>query len=113
MSFFHGYIEMWKNYANFKGRTSVRDYWMAVLVNFIIGTVLGFIGIELISSLYGLAVLIPGIAVCIRRLRDAGKAWGWIFISLVPVVGFIILIVMLCKKSVPVEGEVVEVAAAE
>ena len=112
MSFFHGYIEYWKNYANFKGRTTVRDYWMAFLVNFIIGTILGIIGIEILTSIYGIATIIPGLAICVRRLRDAGKGWGWIFISLVPVVGFIILIVMLCKKSVPVEAEVVEVNEA-
>ena len=113
MSFFHGYIEYWKHYADFKGRTTVRDYWMAVLVNFIIGTILGIINIQLLISLYSLATIIPGLAICVRRLRDAGKAWAWIFISLVPIVGIIILIVMLCKKSVPVEGEVIEVSAAE
>lgn len=100
------YLAMWKNYANFSGRTSVRGYWMAFLFNFIIGLVLGFIVIALpdlsfISSLYSLAALIPGIALCVRRIRDTGKKWTWIFISFVPLVGSIILIVLLCKPSVP------------
>ena len=73
---------------------------MAILVDFIVSAVLGIIGIQLIVSLYSLALLIPMIAVTVRRLRDAGKKWGWIFISLVPLVGWIILIVMLCKASI-------------
>lgn len=110
------YIQMWKNYANFSGRTSVRGYWMAYLFNFLAGAVLGIIvgivpALSFLSSLYSLAALIPGLAITVRRLRDAGKAWGWIFISLVPLAGIIILIVMLCKPSVPVEAEVVSAEA--
>ena len=102
--FFNEYIEMWKNYANFSGRTSVRGYWMAFLVNFLVGTVLGAIvsavpALSVITSLYALATMIPGLAIAIRRLRDAGKAWTWIFINFVPLVGWIIWIVMLCKPS--------------
>ena len=102
------YLNMWKNYVNFSDRTTVRGYWMAFLFNFIaslvIGLISGLIGLEFIASLYSLAVLLPGLGICIRRLRDAGKAWGWIFISLIPLVGTIILIVFLCKPSIPDDG---------
>ena len=54
-----------------------------------------------LSGLYSLVALVPGLALTIRRLRDGGNGWGWIFISLVPLVGVIILIVKLCKASVP------------
>ncbi|MBE7017312.1 MAG: DUF805 domain-containing protein [Ruminococcaceae bacterium] len=101
MNFFGPYLNMWKNYVNFSDRTTVRGYWMAVLVNIIASTILGIIGIKLLISLYSLATFIPGIAMCVRRLRDSGRKWGWIFISLVPLVGWIILIVMLCKASMP------------
>ena len=99
------YLAMWKNYANFSGRTDRRGYWMAVLFNFFAGLILSAIllvipKLALISSLYGLALLIPGLAICIRRLRDAGKNWPWIFICFVPVVGWIILLILLCKPSV-------------
>ena len=99
------YKAMWKNYANFSGRTDRRGYWIPVLFNFIIGTILGVIvtiipQLAFLSSLWGLALLIPGITICVRRLRDAGKNWPWMFICLVPVVGWIILIIMLCKPSV-------------
>ena len=103
------YLAMWKNYANFSARTSVRGYWMAALINFIITLVLGLIvrvapSLSFISSLYSLALIIPGLAIGVRRLRDAGKKWTWLFISFVPVVGVIILIVLFCKPSVPDDG---------
>ena len=104
LEFFAPYLNMWKNFANFNDRTTRRGYWMAVLVNIIVTAALGIIGIELLSGLYSLATLIPGIAICVRRLRDSGRAWGWIFISLVPLVGWIILVIMLCKISQPDDG---------
>ena len=96
---------MWQNFANFSDRTDRRGYWMAFLINFIIGLVLSAIvailpKLAFISTIYGLAVLIPSLAICVRRLRDAGKHWAWIFIPFVPIVGWIILLIMLCKPSV-------------
>ena len=93
------YLDMWKNYANFSGRTTVGGYWWAYLANFIVGLVIGLIGVEILSTVYTLAAFIPGIAITIRRLNDAGKHWAWIFINLLPLVGTIIFIVMLCKPS--------------
>jgi len=100
---------MWLNYANFADRTSIRGYWMAFLFNFIVGLILSvIIGIipqlAFVSSLYSLAALIPGIAIAVRRLRDASMHWGWIFISLVPLAGTIILIIFLCKPTTNAEG---------
>ena len=98
------YLDMWRNYANFSGRTSVRGYWMAVLFNciasFVVGFVAGLIGLEFLGGLYSLAVLIPGLAICVRRLRDAGLSWTNLFWSFLPIAGAIILIVKLCKPSV-------------
>jgi len=93
---------MWKNYANFADRTTVRGYWMAFLFNFIAGFILGWIPV--VNFLYGLAVLVPGLAIGIRRLRDAGKHWTNIFWILLPLAGVIIYIVFLCKPSVPDDG---------
>ena len=97
------YLDMWKNYANFSGRTSVRGYWMAFLFNFIASLIASFIPV--VSFIYPLAVLIPGLAIAVRRLRDTGKRWTWLFISLVPLAGAIILIIMLCKPSAPIDAE--------
>ena len=94
------YVDMWKNFANFSGRTSVGGYWWAYLGNIIVSIVLGLIGVEVLITVYSLATLIPTLSIAVRRLRDAGKGWGWLFITLVPLVGWIIFIIMMCKPSV-------------
>ena len=94
------YVDMWKNFANFSGRTSVGGYWWAYLGNIIVSIVLGLIGVEVLITVYSLATLIPTLSIAVRRLRDAGKGWGWLFINLLPLVGWIIFIIMLCKPSV-------------
>ena len=98
------YIEMWKHYADFSGKTTVKGYWMAFLINFLVALVLGFLvqavsSLAFLSTIYSLAVLIPGLAICVRRLNDAGKSWANIFWSFLPLVGAIILIVKLCAPS--------------
>ena len=94
------YVDMWKNFANFSGRTNVGGYWWAYLANLIVGLVLSMIGVEFLITVYYVASLIPTLSIAVRRLRDAGKGWGWLFITLVPLVGWIIFIVMMCKPSV-------------
>ncbi|MBQ9833971.1 MAG: DUF805 domain-containing protein [Bacilli bacterium] len=103
------YKSFLKNYANFKGRTSRSDYWFVFLANFLIGFVLGIIAgivpslssaIYSLTYIYQLAVLIPGIAIVVRRLHDINKSGWWYFIVLVPLVGWIILLVYLCTDSV-------------
>ena len=97
------YIEMWQNFANFSGRTSVRGYWMAWLINFVIsaviGVIAGFLKLDIVSTLYSLAVLIPGLSICVRRLNDAGHTWKSLLLMLIPIVGWIIVLIRLCKKS--------------
>lgn len=71
-----------ENYANFNGRARRREYWMFFLANFLISFVLGFVlglispKIGLIGNVYSLAVLVPSIAVAVRRMHDVGKS-GW------------------------------------
>jgi len=55
---------------------------------------------DVLITLYCLAAFIPGLSLTVRRLRDAGKNWPWIFINLIPFIGGIWLIVILCGKSV-------------
>ncbi|NOY90312.1 MAG: DUF805 domain-containing protein [Deltaproteobacteria bacterium] len=74
------YIKALKNYATFSGRASRSDYWYFILVNMIVSFVIGFIGglihVPAIGGLYSLAVLLPSIAVGVRRMHDVGKS-GW------------------------------------
>ena len=102
------YLEVLKKYATFSGRARRTEFWMFALINFIINTVLNIIqrstgstAVLVISSLYGLAVLIPGIAVTVRRLHDTGRSGGWWWLVLIPIVGWIILIVWCAQDSQP------------
>lgn len=99
------YLAMWKNYFNFNSRTTVKGFWMAVLFNFIIAIVLSCLVMvhemfSIVSGLYSLAVLIPSLALEVRRLHDINKAGWWVLISLVPCIGTILLIVWFCMGSV-------------
>ncbi len=109
MTFFNEYVAMWKNYVNFSDRTNQRGYWMAILVNVIIGAIFALLGLawkgfNVIYYLYSLALLVPGIAITIRRLRDAGYPWQNIFWAFCPIAGVIILIVRLVKPSAGPDG---------
>ena len=95
-------------YADFSGRATRSEYWYIFLFTFIvemaISMVFGLISTEfasVVSGIYALATLIPNFAVTWRRLHDIGKSGGWYFILLVPLVGWIILLVFLCKDSGP------------
>ena len=115
------YFSVLKKYAVFEGRARRAEYWYFVLFNVIISIVISILGkttgilnltigttgseINIISILYGLAVLLPGIAVVIRRLHDIGKS-GWMaLLSLIPIIGTIWLLVLMAKDSAPGENE--------
>ena len=110
------YMMVWQRYAEFEGRSRRREYWTFALVNVIICVVLEVIGMTFFTStrssgigmvvfgllgLYGLAALIPGLAVSVRRLHDIGMSgWLWL-ISLVPFLGGVVLLVMFLMDSKP------------
>ena len=114
------YKKFWKGYVDFEGRSTRSDYWFVYLVNVLITfayfllqavfgglvavtessflAVISFI-ILFIFFAFGIAAILPGIAVTVRRLRDAGYNWPYIFVAFIPFVGWIILIVLLCKPT--------------
>lgn len=102
------YIECWKKYVEFSGRARRKEFWMFVLFNFIAGCVAGAIdrvlGTMMIGSLYSLAAILPGLAVCARRLHDTDRSGWWLLIALVPIVGIIVLLVFACLDSTPGEN---------
>ena len=106
------YLQALKKYADFSGRARRREYWFFVLFNLIISVVLSVCDVVLgtysaaasigiLSGIYTLAVLIPGIAVTVRRLHDTGRSGWWILIVLVPIVGWIVLLVFMLLDSQP------------
>lgn len=104
------YMEVLKKYAEFNGRARRTEYWMFFLFNLIISFVLGFIeglmgGAGIIGMLYALAVLIPGIAVSVRRLHDTDRSGWWLLIAFVPLVGAIVLLVFMVQDSNPSANE--------
>lgn len=104
------YLAVLKNYAGFSGRARRTEYWMFFLFNLIITLVLDAIGMaikqgSLLGGIYGLAVLIPGIAVAVRRLHDTGRSGWWLFIGLIPIVGTIVLIVFMATEGQPGDNE--------
>jgi len=107
-----GFVEAVKTvlvekYACFTGRATRSEYWYFCLFNFIVGVVIGGVlgslgnaGVYIYYA-YMLAVLIPGIAVFVRRMHDIGKSGWYYFWVLVPIVGVIYLLILLCKESGP------------
>jgi len=86
------YPQFWTHAFDFEGRTSRIDYWKIVLVNLIIGGVLSKIAPSAVDVVFAVASICPGLAMNIRRIRDTGRSWQWIFISLIPFIGFLWLL---------------------
>ena len=103
------YFDVLKKYAIFNGRARRKEYWMFVLFNLIISFVLFLISLviktEILSYIYMLAVLMPGIALGARRLHDTNRSGWWLLISFVPVVGLIVLIIFFVQDSTPGENK--------
>ncbi len=120
------YKKFWKGYDDFTGRSTSSDYWFAysahVLIffaSYLLLAVFQRMAVDELSLLtneviflliffaYGIATVLPGIAITVRRLRDAGYNWPYIFIPLIPFVGIFIFIFLLCqptKVEVPVNN---------
>jgi len=92
------------NYANFNGRARRQEFWMFTLFNviasgliYMIGSIIG-IG-QTLQSLYSLAVLVPSIAVGVRRLHDIGKPGTWMLLLFFLVIGWIWLIILFIQEG--------------
>lgn len=112
-SYLNTYIEVAKKYMVFTGRSRRTEYWTFTLINIaisiiinVLGAILGSIApilatlMGIVGLLFLLAMLLPGIAVGIRRLHDTGRSGWWMLIALVPLVG-LVLIYFLVLDSQP------------
>ena len=100
------YLEVLRKYAVFSGRARRREYWMFFLVNFIIELLLGMLDVTigtlgLLGGIYSLFIFIPSLAVTIRRLHDTNRSGWWILIGLIPLVGWIFLLILMIQDSTP------------
>jgi uncharacterized membrane protein YhaH (DUF805 family) len=108
------YLLVLQKYAEFNGRSRRKEYWTYTLITMIFFIVLYSVGLFMIMQgnklgiavmgvygLYALATFVPSLAVCIRRLHDTNRSGWWILISLLPLVGGIILIVLLAIEGDP------------
>ncbi len=100
------YIKAWKKYAVFGGRAGRQEYWYFVLFNILaiilLAILAGVIGAKVGTSLLGLytlAVLIPSLAVLVRRLHDTDRSGWWLLITLIPGIGPIVLLIFMLQGS--------------
>ena len=102
-----------KNYANFNGRARRSEYWYYTLMNIII-----VVGIQILTGIFAamqssvmamvfgglyiifaLASIVPSLAVTVRRLHDVGKSGSFFFITFIPLIGSIWLLVLMCTEG--------------
>lgn len=106
------YLAVLKKYAVFEGRARRKEYWFFALFNILISLGLGMIdaatgtfsaegGVGLLGGLYALAVLVPAIAVSVRRLHDTDRSGWWVLIVLIPLIGPIVLLVFMALDGTP------------
>jgi len=111
------FIEVLKKYTVFTGRARRKEYWMFTLFYIVIYILLTVVA-GLLSNLPGvgvvmafiplvfcLALLVPSIAVAIRRLHDTNRSGWWLLLGFVPVIGGIVLLVFLVKEGTPGENQ--------
>ncbi len=109
------YLKVLRQYADFQGRARRTEYWMFTLFNVLASVVLLFVdsllgtgnftggtgaagvgfaaSLGLLGLIYALAVLVPTLAVGVRRLHDTGRSGWWLLITLIPLVGSLVLLV--------------------
>lgn len=131
----NAYKNFFKGYVDFEGRSTRSEYWWVWLTNILLliplysayfnaifsegseGAFLALGGLSIIYMIFGLALFLPGLALTVRRLRDAGFHWALIFVAFVPFVGSIALLVLLAmptkEEATPAISEAQEVRVEE
>ncbi len=113
MGFGEAVISGFKRYVGFEGRSSRSEYWYWFLFLVIVGVVFGVIEAAVggmnspsgnlvyhLNQLFGLATLLPGLAVAMRRLHDTNRSGWWLLIAFT-IIGVIVLIVWYCLPGTP------------
>lgn len=111
----HWYLEVLRKYAVFSGRARRQEYWMFFLINLVISFALGFVGgmiglgadtgLSILTIIYTVVVLVPSLAVGVRRLHDTGRSGWWLLIALIPLLGALILLFFMVQDSEPRDNQ--------
>jgi len=111
MSFGEAIRTVFHRYAELTGRAARAEFWWWALFNLLVAAALNFFNVirigdnaylgSLLAGVWGIAVLLPNLAVTVRRLRDAGYGWGHLFWLLVPIAAFFVLITLLAQPTKP------------
>ena len=106
MSFADAVRSCLTQYAGFSGRARRSEFWFFYLFTFLVGVVAGIVDTVLgtgsiVAGIAALALVVPSLAAGARRLHDTGRSGWWLLISLVPVLGFIVLVVFYVQDSQP------------
>jgi len=124
------FLLAWKNAFVFKGKTSRKDFWFYILANAILSITLRitqnlfenltytlsstlvseiflFLSqiIQIIAFFYFLGSLIVSLSIQVRRLNDISKKWVWIFIQIIPILGSIYFIYLMCQPSIAANSQ--------
>ena len=91
-------------YVDFQGRAMRSEFWWFALFNIIVQIVTsvvdrGVLNYPVLSTIATLALILPGIAVSVRRLHDTDRSGWWLLISFIPLIGAIVLLVWYCTKG--------------
>lgn len=109
MEFLNYYVGCFKNYANFNGRARRKEYWSFSLISWVVSLLISWIAgalhLGFISVIYALAIIVPTIAVNVRRLHDIGKGGVWYLINFIPCIGQIWYLVLMFQDSMPGTNE--------
>jgi len=98
------YMQPWMKFATVEGRASRREYWTFVLINMAVNVVLTILAkqvslVGILGLLFSLALIVPSIAVGIRRLHDTGKSGWYLLAGLVPVIGWLAVLIFMLQES--------------
>jgi len=85
-------------YANFNGRASRSEYWWWVLFVILVSAATGVVS-EMLSGIFSLAILLPYLAVGARRLHDTDRSGWFLLLNLIPLIGWIILLVFFIQEG--------------
>ena len=101
-------------FADFSGRARRREYWTFALVNCLIAMLLLILGLafgedspasNIMVTIFYLIMLVPNLSVSVRRLHDIGKSGWYMFLSLIPLIGGLFLLVWALMDSEPGENQ--------